>query len=80
MEARIARLESDVNTIQTNIADIKLDIREFRKENREDFVAVRDEFSTARNKSEADFRFIFKCMFALGLGILSVIGRVFGLI
>jgi hypothetical protein len=80
MEARIARLESDVNAIQTSIADIKLDIREFRKESREDFASVREEFEKSRTKADADFRLVFKCMFALVIGIASIIGKVFGLI
>ncbi|MGE0383450.1 MAG: hypothetical protein AB7Q97_01890 [Gammaproteobacteria bacterium] len=37
MEARIARLESDVEFIKRDIGEIKTDVRELRREVREDF-------------------------------------------
>lgn len=37
METRIAKLESDVDHIKTNIGDIKTDIKELRNHQRTDF-------------------------------------------
>ena len=37
MEARVARLESDVSYIQRDIAEIKQDIREIKKDSKSDF-------------------------------------------
>ena len=37
LEARLAKLESDVGHIQTDIGTIKTDLIEIRKESREDF-------------------------------------------
>ena len=40
MEARVAKLESDVEHIKADISDIKSDIREIKKDNRADFRMV----------------------------------------
>ncbi len=37
MEARIARLESDMSHVKSDISEIKADFREFRKDARTDF-------------------------------------------
>jgi hypothetical protein len=42
-EARLARLESDAAHIQSDVTDIKIDLRQFRSEMHGEFKAVRSE-------------------------------------
>lgn len=56
MEARIANLESDVENINKNINDIKLDIREMRSGFKSDFNDLRSDFKSGLNDLRSDFK------------------------
>lgn len=67
MEARVAKLESDVGNIKTNIEDIKKDIREFRTE-------IKD----VRKDMQLDFRILFGSLIFAVLGLAGMMAKGFG--
>lgn len=64
MEARISRLESDVDYIKRDIAELKGDVKE-----------LRSEISSVRT---TDFRMIFGAIIATALGLAALMAGGFG--
>ncbi len=67
MEARVAKLESDVGHIQRDIAEIKLDIRDMKN------VELRD----IKNLIQTDFRLLFGAIIAVTIGLAGVMAKGF---
>ena len=67
MEARIARLESDVHHIDKSVSDIKDDVR-----------SLRTEFGDLRNDARSDFRWLLGFMVGTGLTIAGMLAKGFG--
>lgn len=78
MEARLAKLEATVSHIQSDLTDIKQDIGEFRKENRDDFASVRAAFASAGAKGEKDFRLLFGSLITATVGLAAIMAKGFG--
>jgi phage host-nuclease inhibitor protein Gam len=72
MEARIARVESDVTHVLTHVADIKTDVRALRTRMDERIDRLETKFETKLDALEKklDSRFVL----ALTLGVASVAG------
>lgn len=71
MEARVAKLESDVEFIKRDIADIKQDVRDMRTELKNDLKEIRCEI-------RSDFRTVWAGMFAIALGLAGMMAKGFG--
>ena len=65
MEARIAKLESDMDHVKTTLDDIKVDIRDGRK----DMNSFKDEMHT-------DFKWMTRMMMVLVGVIIAAIGMI----
>lgn len=66
MEARVAKLESSVEHIERDIADIKVILR------RHD-----DKFDSMRDKMDRDFRVLFGVIITVALGLAGMMARGF---
>lgn len=56
LDARVARLESDVEFIKRDITELKSDLRAFRAESTEDSKSVSAEFKLVRSEMSAEFK------------------------
>lgn len=63
MEARVAKLEAQIETVQRDIAELKTDVREVRK----DIAGIRT----------TDFRLLFGAIIAVALGLAGVMAKGF---
>lgn len=82
MEVRMAKLEAHVEHIQSDISEIRADLRDFRKETREDFVNLRkemhDNFASVRKDARTDFRMLFGALIFAVLGLAGIMAKGFG--
>ncbi|EGQ7792746.1 hypothetical protein I6Y99_003343 [Vibrio parahaemolyticus] len=67
MEARVAKLESSVEYIQRDIADIKGDIK-----------GIRTELKEQRELHHKDFRVMFGALITVALGLAGLMAKGFG--
>ena len=56
VEARIARLESDVEHIKTTLADIKVELRATRDSTSAEIGSLRNDLGSLRSEHAADYR------------------------
>jgi hypothetical protein len=70
--------KATVSHIQSDLTDIKQDIGEFRKENRDDFASVRAAFASAGAKGEKDFRLLFGSLITATVGLAAIMAKGFG--
>ncbi|WP_445494453.1 hypothetical protein [Photorhabdus sp. SF281] len=70
MEARVARLESDVEHIKKSIDEVKADVREMKKDTRTDFKEMRKD-------ARSDFRLLFGAIIAVALGLAGLMAKGF---
>lgn len=84
MEIRIARLESDVEYIKRDIAEIRQDAKDFRAEVRESFNllhadigSVRAELSSKTEGLRADIKVLWGGLFAVALGLAGLLAKGF---
>ncbi len=66
MEARIARLESDMNHISKTLDEVKTDVREIRKDIQE-----------VRKEAGRDYRTLFGALIAVALGLAGLMSKGF---
>ncbi|ODT85350.1 MAG: hypothetical protein ABS69_00830 [Nitrosomonadales bacterium SCN 54-20] len=93
MEVRMAKLEAHVEHMQSDISEIKADLRDFRKETKEEFVALRketredsmslrkemyDNFASVRKDARSDFRLLFGALIFVALGLAGIMAKGFG--
>jgi len=71
MEARIARLESDVGHLRTDVADIKVDVRSLRDK-------MDAMFTKLSEKIDGAMRWAIALYVALAAAMLGAMGRGFG--
>jgi hypothetical protein len=67
MEVRVARLETSVEHIERDIAEMKVDAR-----------SMRQSIDQLRDRVEADFRITWAGIMALGLGLAGLMAKGFG--
>ncbi|EIV8648103.1 hypothetical protein CWW57_RS00960 [Vibrio parahaemolyticus] len=67
LEARVAKLESSVEYIQRDIADIKGDIK-----------GIRTELKEQRELHHKDFRVMFGALITVALGLAGLMAKGFG--
>ncbi|WP_246550171.1 hypothetical protein [Photorhabdus caribbeanensis] len=70
LEARVARLESDVEHIKKSIDEVKTDVREMKKDTRTDFKEMKSDART-------DFRLLFGAIIAVALGLAGLMAKGF---
>ncbi|WP_350307548.1 hypothetical protein [Photorhabdus viridis] len=70
LEARVARLESDVEHIKKSIDEVKADVREMKKDTRTDFKEMKSDART-------DFRLLFGAIIAVALGLAGLMAKGF---
>ncbi|RXZ36572.1 hypothetical protein D9O50_08660 [Oxalobacteraceae bacterium CAVE-383] len=70
MESRVAKLESAVEYIQRDLADIKADIRDMKQTSSAN---IRD----MRHASSTDFRIMFGALIAVSLGLAGLMAKGF---
>lgn len=78
LEARIAKLESDVSYIQRDIVNIREELRDFRSETGIEFKNVRSELKELRDLHHKDFRIIFGAIITVTLGLAGLMAKGFG--
>jgi hypothetical protein len=64
---KVAKLETTVDHVTTDMNELKTELREFRKEVRADIMAIRTH----------DFRLIFGALIAVTLGLATLMARTF---
>jgi hypothetical protein len=67
VELRVARLEVRAEHIESDIAEMKTDIR-----------SLREAIDRLRDRMESDFRFTWAGMIALGVGLSGLMAKGFG--
>ena len=67
LEARVAKLESDVGHIQTIVSDIKLDLNNFKTETKSDFIGVSRRIDDARGEIRTEARSLTRYIITLGI-------------
>lgn len=70
MEARVAKLESDIDYIKRDIGEIKIELRDFKQD-------VRTEFKEVKQDMRSDFRILFGALIAAVLGLAGLMARGF---
>ena len=82
MEARIARLESDVSHLRTDVADIKIDLRSLRDKIEAMFTKLSEKIEGVEQRLNARFdsttRWALALYVALAAAMLGAMGRGFG--
>ncbi|MGV0910339.1 hypothetical protein [Martelella sp. FOR1707] len=71
MEARVAKLESDVSNIKDTLSDVKADIREMRADLKSETAGLRADMRT-------DFRITFGALITVALGLAALMAKGFG--
>lgn len=74
MEARVARLEADVDYIKRDIAEIKTILNGHGGK----FDGVRDRIDGLRDRTDRDFRILFGALTAASLGLAGLMAKGFG--
>ena len=93
VEARIAKLESDVQHIAADIGEIKLDLRALRVDTRSDFdslragtrsdmdslrAGTRSDIDSLRADARSDFRLQFGALIAVAVALAGMMATGFG--
>ncbi len=89
LEARVARLESDVEYIKRDVGEIKVDLREIKIDARDmraklelKINAVENKmdtgFSEIRKEARSDFRITWAGLIAAALGLSGLMAKGFG--
>jgi len=82
MIEQVAKLQSDVEYIKRDVAEMKIDMREMRNEMRNEmsneFRNVRSELRDVRNHQERDFRILFGALIATAVGLAGLSAKGFG--
>jgi hypothetical protein len=71
LEARVVRLETAMESVQSNISEIKLDLRAFRKE-------VLNQFESQRKEHKADLFKIFGAGATMAISLAGLMAKGFG--
>ncbi len=78
LEARVAKLESDVEYIKRDISEIKVRQQAFIERTEDNFKEVRQEFKAVRSEMKNDFRMLFGAIIAVALGLAGLMAKGFG--
>ncbi|GAL29685.1 hypothetical protein JCM19239_6033 [Vibrio variabilis] len=82
IEARVAKLESDVEYIKKDIADIKLGMSEMRVELKSDISELRTELKgdigEIRTHQRSDFKLLFGTLITITLSLAGIMAKGFG--
>lgn len=84
MEARVAKLESDMTHVLSALGDIRADGRShrdgltaFARDINGEFGKVNGEFGKVRHEMKVDFRLLFGALIAVALGLAGLIAKGF---
>ena len=82
MEARLARVESDVEYIKRDVGEIKDDVKELKKETKADFKEARketkDDFKDVTKEIKDDFRITFGALILVAVSLAGMMAKGFG--
>ncbi len=71
MEARIGKLETDVEYIKRDVSELRTDVRELGSRQERDIREL-------RSLQERDFRLLFGALVFVALGISGMVAKLFG--
>lgn len=78
MEARVARLESDMGHVKSDMAEVKVETRLHREGLTSFSKEVSAEFRAVRKEMQTDFRLLFGALIAVALGLAGIMAKGFG--
>ncbi|MBN5149974.1 hypothetical protein JAK23_10825 [Stenotrophomonas maltophilia] len=78
MEARVAKLESTLEYVQRDVAEIRADLKKMADQLNAFGKDVNGEFRAIRAEAKTDFRLLFGALITVALGLAGLMAKGFG--
>jgi len=84
MEARVAKLEATTAHIQSDVNDLKTEVRGLRADLKSEVTSLRadlkNEVTNLRSEFRADFRMLFGAVLTVVIGMVGMLVKIFNLV
>jgi len=84
LEARVAKLEATTEHIQSDVSDLKIEVRALRADLKAEVTSLRadlkSEVTNLRSEFRADFRLLFGAILTVVIGMVGLLVKSFGLV
>jgi len=77
MEARLAKVESDIEYIKRDVGEINADIKELKSDVKDEFKEVKGEFKDVKKEIKDDFRITFGALILVAVSLAGMMAKGF---